>query len=79
MSSLWIFLASFIALGVFMLMLALGVLLGRRKTRKQECSCKAAARVMAAKDPLRPSAASNSPFKILENDSAGCQCDRKRE
>ncbi|MBN2217647.1 MAG: hypothetical protein JW719_09765 [Pirellulales bacterium] len=83
MSTLWMFLATFITLALFMLVLALGILLGRHKTRKQECSCKATARVMAAAkrpqagDP--PADASRSPFVILDGHSTGCQCEEDRE
>lgn len=83
MTTLWTFLATFIALALFMFVLALGILLGRRKTRKPECSCKAAARVMAAaKRPQAgnsPADASPSPFVILDEHSTGCQCEEDRE
>lgn len=66
----WPFITSLVAFAIFMLVLALGMMLGRRKT---QCSCKTAARVMAAKMPTR-CGADDSPFRILDNDPGGCQC-----
>ncbi|MBN1588809.1 MAG: hypothetical protein JW888_04775 [Pirellulales bacterium] len=70
----WSLLASFVAFAVFMVVLALGMMLGRRKT---ECSCKTTARVMAAKAPQRKN--DGSPFPILDNDAGGgCPCGDER-
>ena len=74
----WTFLATFVVLAAFMLILALGTILGRRK---RECSCKLAARIMTAKtspDRARATnAAADSPLKILDQ-HVGCQQDKPR-
>ena len=63
----WTFLATFVVLAAFMLILALRTIVGRRK---RECSCELAARIMTAKtssDRARATtAATDSPLKILD-------------
>ena len=68
----WTFLTTFVVLAVFMLVLGLGMMLGRRK---RECSCKMAARIMAAKtQPQRSAPTNDSLLQVLNKDSSGCQC-----
>jgi hypothetical protein len=74
----WTFLATFVVLAAFMLILALGTIVGRRK---RECSCKLAAQIMMAKtssDRARAThAATDSPLKILDQ-NVGCQANNQR-
>ena len=68
----WTFLASLSVFALFMLILAFKQV-GKRQ--EHECSCKKAARLMSSTaSSHRDKKDDDSPFKILPNNSDGCEC-----